>query len=97
MDDEPDQQAPNGADERSAPPDAEAMEAERQALARAEAVRARVRAYLETLPVRQRQILEYRFGFVGGQPHTLQETGDFFGVSRQRVHQIIAACRDVLP
>lgn len=43
---------------------------------------------LSTLPQRQRQVLERRFGLVGAQRETLQKIGDGFGVTRERVRQV---------
>ena len=43
---------------------------------------------LESLPDRERQVLELRFGLVGDRPLTLQEIGARLGISRERVRQI---------
>ena len=43
---------------------------------------------LETLESRERQVIEMRFGLVDGQPRTLEEVGQAFGVTRERVRQI---------
>lgn len=43
---------------------------------------------LETLEPRERQVIEMRFGLVDGQPRTLEEVGQAFGVTRERVRQI---------
>ncbi len=43
---------------------------------------------LETLENRERQVLELRFGLLDGQPRTLEEVGQAFGVTRERVRQI---------
>ena len=40
------------------------------------------------LPYRERLILELRYGLGGEQPHTLEEVGRRFGVTRERVRQI---------
>jgi RNA polymerase primary sigma factor len=40
------------------------------------------------LPERERRVLELRFGLLGGQPHTLEEVGRAFGVTRERIRQI---------
>ena len=37
---------------------------------------------------RDRRVYSYRYGWDGNGPHTLQETGDLFGVTRERVRQI---------
>ncbi|OGH10259.1 MAG: hypothetical protein A2152_03295 [Candidatus Levybacteria bacterium RBG_16_35_6] len=43
---------------------------------------------LKSLPERDRKTLELRFGLNGNDPHTLEETGKHFGVTRERVRQI---------
>jgi len=43
---------------------------------------------LDFLPSRDRKILYMRFGVQGGVPQTLQQIGDQFGLSRERVRQI---------
>jgi RNA polymerase primary sigma factor len=43
---------------------------------------------LETLPSRERQILERRYGLVGGHPATLDELGRTFNVTRERIRQL---------
>ena len=43
---------------------------------------------LRTLPSRQRQILELRFGLDGKNPCTLEELGRTFNVTRERIRQI---------
>ncbi|HEY0386874.1 MAG TPA: sigma-70 family RNA polymerase sigma factor [Gaiellales bacterium] len=48
----------------------------------------RVAELVETLPYRERMILELRYGLGGGQQHTLEEVGRRFGVTRERVRQI---------
>lgn len=45
---------------------------------------------LAELPQRERIILEYRFGFDGGKGRTLEETGQQFGITRERIRQIQA-------
>ena len=40
------------------------------------------------LPYRERLILELRYGLEGNAPHTLEEVGRRFGVTRERVRQI---------
>jgi RNA polymerase primary sigma factor len=40
------------------------------------------------LPYRERLILELRYGLSGNRPHTLEEVGRRFGVTRERVRQI---------
>lgn len=43
---------------------------------------------LKSLPSRERQVLEMRFGLRGGQPRTLEEVGRAFNVTRERIRQI---------
>jgi RNA polymerase primary sigma factor len=43
---------------------------------------------LAALSYRERKIMELRFGLQDGRPHTLDEVGQRFGVSRERVRQI---------
>ena len=43
---------------------------------------------LDTLAARERRILEMRFGLNGERPHTLDEVGRTFNVSRERIRQI---------
>ena len=40
------------------------------------------------LTVRERKIIEYRWGLDDGASHTLEETGKLFGVTRERIRQI---------
>src|SRR5256714_9954334 len=43
---------------------------------------------LASLPERDRQVIELRFGLSGAQPCTLEEGGKAFGVTRERIRQI---------
>jgi RNA polymerase primary sigma factor len=43
---------------------------------------------LDALPERERQVIEMRYGLIGGQPRTLEEVGAAFGVTRERIRQI---------
>jgi RNA polymerase primary sigma factor len=45
---------------------------------------------LETLSHRERKVLELRFGLRGEEPRTLEEVGQRFGVTRERIRQIEA-------
>ena len=47
-----------------------------------------MREALGSLPERERMVLEYRFGLTGGQPKTLEEVGERFDVTRERIRQI---------
>src|SRR5580765_5180978 len=49
-----------------------------------------LRNCLDSLGVRERQMLELRFGLDGERPQTLEEVGVLFNVSRERVRQIEA-------
>jgi RNA polymerase primary sigma factor len=49
-----------------------------------------VRSILDSLSEREREVLEMRFGLKDGQSHTLEEVGQFFGVTRERIRQIEA-------
>ena len=40
------------------------------------------------LPERERQVIEMRYGLTGGRPRTLEEVGQAFGVTRERIRQI---------
>jgi RNA polymerase primary sigma factor len=47
-----------------------------------------LREFLTRLEVRERTILSYRFGLDGGTERTLEEVGQHFGVTRERIRQI---------
>jgi RNA polymerase primary sigma factor len=47
-----------------------------------------VRRALAALPVREREVIEMRFGLTGGRPRTLEEVGRAFNVTRERIRQI---------
>ncbi len=53
-----------------------------------ELARGDIRQAVKTLPSRERKVLEMRFGLKGGHPCTLEEIGQEFGVSRERVRQL---------
>jgi RNA polymerase primary sigma factor len=57
-------------------------------IAKSSLLRARMREALNGLPERERMVLEYRFGLTGGQPKTLEEVGERFDVTRERIRQI---------
>jgi RNA polymerase primary sigma factor len=47
-----------------------------------------VRRALDALPERERQVIELRYGLSGLEPLTLEEVGQTFGVTRERIRQI---------
>jgi RNA polymerase primary sigma factor len=47
-----------------------------------------VRRALDSLPSREREVIEMRFGLEGHQARTLEEVGRAFGVTRERIRQI---------
>jgi RNA polymerase primary sigma factor len=47
-----------------------------------------VRKALSALPERERQVIELRYGLTGMEPMTLEEVGNTFGVTRERIRQI---------
>jgi len=49
-----------------------------------------VRDALATLPRREREVMELRFGLEDGRVRTLEEVGKAFGVTRERIRQIEA-------
>lgn len=51
----------------------------------------RVEHLLSRMSLRERQILELRFGLKGGEVHTLNEAAKRFNITRERVRQIEAA------
>ncbi len=47
-----------------------------------------IRRALSALPRREREVLEMRYGLTGGRPLTLEEVGQAFNVTRERIRQI---------
>ena len=45
---------------------------------------------LETLTEREEKVIRLRFGLEDGKPRTLEEVGQMFGVTRERIRQIEA-------
>lgn len=52
------------------------------------ALRRTLLGMLEDLDERQRKLIILRFGLMGGDPMTLEEVGQYFGVTRERIRQI---------
>ena len=59
-------------------------------LALSQVMKAQVEEALCTLTDRESRVLRLRFGMEGGRPHTLEEVGREFGVTRERIRQIEA-------
>lgn len=53
-----------------------------------ELMKGHVDEFLELLPPREQKILRMRFGLENGRAHTLEEVGQEFGVTRERIRQI---------
>ena len=51
-------------------------------------LREQLEEVLSTLTPREEQVLRMRFGLVAGKPHTLEEVGKEFDVTRERIRQI---------
>lgn len=67
-------------EERVAPEDAAATQLLKEQMAK----------ILSTLTEREQKIIKMRFGVGGGKPHTLEEVGAEFSVTRERIRQIEA-------
>jgi RNA polymerase primary sigma factor len=48
----------------------------------------KIEALLDTLTPREARILRLRFGLLNGRSHTLEEVGEKFGLTRERIRQI---------
>ncbi len=59
-------------------------------------LREQLHAVLDTLTEREAGIMALRYGLVNGKPATLAETGQAYGVSRERIRQILAQSMDKL-
>jgi RNA polymerase sigma factor (sigma-70 family) len=57
-------------------------------MATTELARVEVTAALECLQERERGVLELRYGLCGEEPRTLEEIGELYGVTRERIRQI---------
>ncbi len=55
-----------------------------------EMLREQVKSALAVLSDREREVLEMRFGLLDGKDHTLEEVGQQFNVTRERIRQIEA-------
>lgn len=55
-----------------------------------------IRGVLEELNPKEKKILEMRYGLADGVQHTLEEVGQEFGVTRERIRQIEAKVHDKL-
>ncbi len=53
-------------------------------------LREQMQDILDQLSTREREVLEMRFGLGDGTSHTLEEVGQYFGVTRERIRQIEA-------
>ncbi len=53
-------------------------------------LREQLNSVLATLTDREEQVLRMRFGLVDNRPHTLEEVGQYFKVTRERIRQIEA-------
>ena len=51
-------------------------------------LKARIADVLQSLDYREREILRLRFGLADGKTYTLEEVGQVFSVTRERVRQI---------
>jgi RNA polymerase primary sigma factor len=49
-----------------------------------------IHGVLAGLSLRERKVLILRFGLDGNEPHTLEQVGDIFDVTRERIRQIEA-------
>jgi RNA polymerase primary sigma factor len=53
-------------------------------------LREHIETILSTLGDREKRVVQLRYGLTDGEPHTLEEIGRVFGVTRERVRQIEA-------
>jgi RNA polymerase primary sigma factor len=61
---------------------------EQEVLAAADAARARVSRLLEHLDARTREVIRMRTGLDGSEEMTLEQIGQHFGITKERVRQI---------
>lgn len=57
-------------------------------VARTKIIQQSIRRAVATLPAREKKIVELRFGLGDNKPHTLEDIGHQFGISRERVRQL---------
>jgi RNA polymerase primary sigma factor len=57
-------------------------------MAHMELLRKEINRAVATLPKREKRIVELRFGLAGDVPHTLEDIGERFQISRERVRQL---------
>jgi RNA polymerase primary sigma factor len=51
-------------------------------------IRQRMEKIIDTLSPKEALILKMRYGFIDGKQKTLEEVGEFFNVTRERIRQI---------
>lgn len=51
-----------------------------------------IQTIINTLTPREQEIIRMRFGFYGGEPMTLEEVGQKFNITRERIRQIEKKC-----
>jgi RNA polymerase sigma factor (sigma-70 family) len=61
---------------------------EHEVLATADAAKARVNRLLDYLDPRTRDVIKMRTGLAGGEEMTLEQIGQYFGITKERVRQI---------
>lgn len=74
--------------------DKESMTPKEQAIY--ELLKGHVAEFLDSLAPREQKILKMRFGLETGRTHTLEEVGNEFGVTRERIRQIEAKALEKL-
>ena len=67
-------------------PDLDAIEPMEEVMR--DSLRESVRETLDSLPEREREVLELRFGLADGVYHSLEEISNYFGLTRERIRQI---------
>lgn len=51
-------------------------------------MRRHTRNLLQVLPLRERQIIQFRYGLDGSRQKTLTDIGIIFGISKERIRQL---------